>query len=619
MTQLHPALVLLLTAGIAPLATGNVRRAVLLLGGLATIACVAVLDPGSAGTVSIAGYALDPVRVDALSKVFGLIFAAIAVVGVIYGLGTARIGETSAALVYAAGALGVTFAGDWLSLLAFWELMGIASLLVIWAGGTARSRAAGYRYLLVHAAGGSLFLAGIAVHLSGGGPLEVQALSAPEAGTSPLAFGLILTGVAINAAIPPLNAWLTDSYPEATPSGSVFLSAFTTKSAVYVLLRVFPGTELLVYAGVFMALYGVVYAVLENDIRRLLGYHIVSQVGYMVAGAGMGTAMAVDGATAHAVCHILYKSLLFMGCGALIAATGRRHLTDLGGIHRQMPWVFGLYMVGAFSISGFPLFNGFVSKSMVISAAAEAHRPFVEILLTLASVGTFLHTGLKLPWFAFVARNPDPAVRGFEVRPVGRPMIVAMAIGAFFCTLLGCVPGLLYAELPGGAAGYHPYTADHVLSALQLLGGTALGFFLYLGKLGGEATVSVDTEWIYRKPLPVLVDGITAGARSIGQAMESTRIRLVETVSPYVRSPFRLAVRIGIRPSAGIAETLSAALPEPTADGEALPAEQPDFTPELSEVGDYDEDAHRLPIGLNLFWVVVYFALVALAAWLGLD
>src|SRR5512145_3515878 len=185
------------------------------------------------------------------------------------------------------------------------------------------------------------------------------------------------------------------------------MTAFTTKTAVYALLRGYGGhpNEVIMWLGAAMAVYGVVYAVLENDARRLLAYHIISQVGYMVCGVGLGTEMALNGTTAHAFSHILYKALLFMGAGAVLEVTGRRNLSEMGGLYKTMPATLSLYMIGAFAISAVPLFSGFVSKSMVVSAAGESHLQAIFLLLTLASAGTFLHTGLKLPYYMFFAKD----------------------------------------------------------------------------------------------------------------------------------------------------------------------------------------------------------------------
>ncbi len=374
--------------------------------------------------------------------------------------------------------------------------MAISSALLVLLRREKPAVAAGFRYLLVHIFGGLILLAGIVLHGAQSGSLAFGEMVpfAEGAGWGP---ALILVAFLLNAAVPPLGAWLPDAYPEATVTGAVFMTAFTTKSAVYALIRGFTGpNELLVWLGAAMAVYGVVYAVLENDARRLLAYHIISQVGYMVCGVGIGTELAINGATAHAFAHILYKALLFMGAGAVLQVTGLRKLSEMGGLYKTMPITLGLYMVGAFAISAVPLFSGFVSKSMVISAAGEDHRSVIFLLLTLASAGTFLHTGLKLPYYMFFGK--DSGVRGHE--PPWN-MLVAMALAAVACILIGVMgffPGLLYRPLPN-VVDYVPYTLQHVTSTLGMLGFTALGFFLLLKQLDPELKISLDTDWFYRR------------------------------------------------------------------------------------------------------------------------
>ncbi len=353
------------------------------------------MTPGTHGVVSFLGQELIFGRVDSLSLIFSYVFSIMALLGMIYALHVKEDSQHVASLVYAGGALGVTFAGDFLSLYVFWELLAIASALLVLLRRERRAVEAGFRYLLFHVFGGLLLLAGIVLHWAQTGSIAFGDMGAFSGS---LSWGLILAAFLLNAAVPPLGAWLPDAYPEATVTGAIFMTAFTTTSAVYVLIRGFSGTELLVWLGAAMAVYGVVYAVLENDARRLLAYHIISQVGYMVCGVGIGTALAVNGAAAHAFAHILYKALLFMGAGAVLQMTGMRKLSDMGGLYKTMPVTLGLYMIGGFAISAVPLFSGFVSKSMVISAAGEGHLTVIFLMLTLASAGTFLHTGLKLPY-----------------------------------------------------------------------------------------------------------------------------------------------------------------------------------------------------------------------------
>jgi multicomponent Na+:H+ antiporter subunit D len=508
----HPALVLIAGAWLLPLLGHRPRRvAMVLLPAFALVDCI-LMEPGTYGAVSFLGQELVFGRVDRLSLVFSYVFALLTLIGMVYSLHVDDTAQHVAALTYAGAALGATFAGDLLSLFLFWELMAVSATLLVWLRREPRAVAAGFRYLLVHVFGGLCLIGGIALYWSDTGSLTFGDLS-PSAGSP--AFALILVAFLINAAVPPLGAWLPDTYPEATATGAVFLTAFTTKAAVYALIRGYAGTDILVWWGAGMAVYGVVYAVLENDARRLLAYHIVSQVGYMVCGVGIGTALALNGATAHAFAHILYKALLFMGAGAVLHVTGLRKLSEMGGLYKTMPFTLALYMVGAFAISAVPLFSGFVSKAMVVSAAAETHKTAVFLLLTLASSGTFLHTGLKLPYYMFF--GTDRGVRGQE--PPAN-MLVAMSLAAVACVLIGVAPTLLYSHLPY-AAEYAPYTVRHVMATLGLLGFTALGFFWMLKHLDPEPIISLDTDWFYRKggsAVRALAEGGMARLeRSVGQ------------------------------------------------------------------------------------------------------
>lgn len=487
----HPALLLIIGALIIPLFKGVWQKGFSLLIPILVIYEVSIMTPGTYGSVDFAGISLVMFKVDKLSLVFGWVFAIMAFIGNLYSLHLNKPGQRVAAFLYMGSAFGTVFAGDWFTLLVSWEIMAFASAYLIFAQQGAPAVQAGFRYLMVHVAGGVLLLGGIVIHgLETGsylfGPLDMG----QEGG---LAYTLILVSFMLNAAVPPLNAWLTDAYPEATVTGAVFLSAFTTKTAVYVLIRTYPGAEVLVWFGVMMSLYGVVYAVLENDCRRLLGYHIVSQVGYMVAGVGIGTEMAINGTSSHAFSHILYKGLLFMGAGAVIHMTGRQKLTELGGLYRTMPWTVALYMVGAFAISAFPFFSGFVSKSMVIAAAAGDHSATAALLLTVASSGTFLHTGLKLPYYMFFGKDCG-------LRPEEPPlnMLLAMGIAAFFCIGIGVFPEYLYALMPY-TVDFEPYTAVHITETLGILMFTLLAFVLFLKSLDPENTISIDTDWFYRR------------------------------------------------------------------------------------------------------------------------
>jgi multicomponent Na+:H+ antiporter subunit D len=527
---LHPAGPFVLGAVVASIAPAAVRRLAMMILAAAGLGLAWTLPEAAQVSATVMGLPIVPIRVDRLARPFAIIFALVALLAMLYGTGASRRFQIAACAATAA-ALGIVLAGDWVTLYVAWEGLAIASCVLVSDGATNAATRAAFRYLLIHLAGGALLLGGIAWRRASDASLFIEPL--PFAGPA----ALILLGFVVNAAVPPLHAWLTDAYPESSPAAGVVLSAFATKAAVYALARVFPGVDLLVWAGVTMALYGVVFAVLENDIRRLLGYHIVSQVGYMVAGVGLGTPLALSGAVAHAFCHILYKGLLFMGTGAVIETTGRRRLTDLGGLGRRMPLTFTLYMVGALSISGAPLLNGFVSKSLIIAAAWAEHAEAVAVLLTLAAVGTFLSVGLKLPAFTF-----GGADRGLQPTRVPPGMVIGMTAAAALCLVIGVFPAPLYAVLPH-AVTYEPYTTAHVLEALQILVGTSLGALLVRRMLKGTGGVTRDFDRLYRAIGALLARVVAPTVARAADALEAAAGALVTL--PYWRVSADFATPVG--------------------------------------------------------------------------
>jgi multicomponent Na+:H+ antiporter subunit D len=487
---LHPSIPFLLAALLIPFIRTDKYRWLLPLPALVAVGSVLTMSNGVHGLINYLGQVLTTGRVDTLSIVFAHVFAIQAVIGFIYAMHLKDRAQHVSANLYVAGGFGCVFAGDYLTLFLFWELMSIASTMLIWLNRAPRSTTAGFRYFLFHTLGGLLLLGGMLIRYKATGSFAFEAIIPASAQWYDY---LILTGFCVNAAVVPLHAWLPDAYPRATITGAVFMSAYTTKTAVYVLLRGFSGFEVLAIGGTIMAVYGVCYATIENNARRILSYHIVSQVGYMVAGIGIASQLTLNGACAHAYAHIIYKGLLFMTTGAILYATGTAKLSELGGLVRRLPWVFVLYMVAAVSISGMPLFSGFVSKTMVIAGAAEAHRTWLALGLELASIGTFLSVGLKLPYFAFYAK-PDDMTR--PITPIPANMYVAMGMGAALCFIIGIQPGLLYSLLPF-EADYVPYTPWHVLQISILLGFTGLGFALMVPRLTPAAKQNLDFEFFY--------------------------------------------------------------------------------------------------------------------------
>lgn len=514
---LPPALALLLGALLLAVVPNRLRAAVVLGAPLIALALVWRAD-GIGGIAAYLDLTLVLVRADPLSRWFGTVFAIAAFAAGLFALHQKSKLELVASQAYAGAALGVVFAGDLVSALVFWEIMAVASTLVIWSAGAA-ARAAGLRYLLIHLLGGTVLMIGIAGHVAATGQAAFDVLG-PDA---PFRW-IILAGVLLNAGAPPLSAWLPDAYPRASYSGMVVLSAFTTKTAVYVLLRAFPGEPLLIWVGLFMVFYGIVYAILENDIRRILAYSIVNQVGFMVTGIGIGTEMALNGVAAHAFAHIVYKALLLMAAGSVLFMTGKRNCTDVGGLFRSMPITTICGIVGALSISAFPLTSGFVSKSMISDGAAGAHLPWVWFLLAAASAGVFLHAGIKFPWFVFFQKDSG-------LRPPDPPwnMRAAMIFFSALCIGLGVVPGPLYALLPYPVT-YVPYTANHVIFQLQLLLFSGLAFFLMLGWLQRTLTITLDVDWFWRgwpvRGLGRGIDGVWAVIERVAERLGRLMVRL---------------------------------------------------------------------------------------------
>ena len=470
--------------------------------------------------------------VDRLAWAFALIFAIGAVLAGLFACHTKSRLEAAAESAYAGSAIGVVLAGDWITMILFWEVMAIASWLVVISSRTEAASKAGFRYLLMHMLGGNLLLVGIVLKVSGGS-FDVACLT----GCEDAAYWLIFAGTAVNAAIPPLHAWMPDAYPESTLGGTVYLGTYTTKVGIYTLIRLFAGTELLLYCGVFMALFGALMALLENDLRRLFSYHIISQLGYMAVSLALGTELGIDGAVAHVFGNIVYKGTLFMCAGVIIAATGKRKITEMGGLARSMPQTAACMGVASLAICGFPLFSGFVSKGLIMNAIAESGHPLIEILMLIASVGTLLSVGLKVNYFVFFAKpqtHTEPAcaaamhdhaalAEGTTGAPVVQPKLVprnmrlAMLLGAAGCVLTGVFPQIMQGVTPFLSDG-HPYTVDHVTQYLELFAAAAIAFVMYLPHMAPHAGITLDADWFYRRPLSMAAAAAATACESCFQA-----------------------------------------------------------------------------------------------------
>ncbi len=482
------------------------------------------LPEGLLVQVGFFGFELELLRVDPLARIFGLIFSLAAFLGNLYAWHVRDTVQQVAALLYAGAAIGAVFAGDLITLFFYWEGTAVASVFLIWARRTEGAYHTGMRYLIVQIASGVLLLAGAIVLYREGGSLVFERMELGSLGT-----WLIFIAFGMKCAFPLLHNWLQDAYPAATVTGTVILSAFTTKLAVYALARGFAGTEMLIYIGAVMTLFPIFYAVIENDLRRVLAYSLNNQLGFMVVGIGIGTELALNGTAAHAFAHILYKALLFMSVGAVLFRTGTAKGSELGGLYKTMPLTMIFCVIGAASISAFPLFSGFVTKSLILSASAKEQYYVIWAILLFASAGVFHHSGIKIPYFAFFAHDSG-------LRPKEAPwnMLLAMGITAFFCIAVGVYPAPLYALLPYDVA-YESYTTTHVVTQLQLLMFSALAFTVLMrtGIYPPELkSVNLDTDWTYRKAGPVAL-------RYLHAAWQASAAYLIGLISGWAMGIFR--------------------------------------------------------------------------------
>ena len=495
---LNPGIWLIVGALIAVLLPQTLSRWFAVILPVFLIAFLFSLNLNNYGTISFLDYSLETFRLDALSRIFGLIFLIASALGNLYALGDDVVKlQRSAALAYAGGAISAVFAGDMITLFIFFEVAAVASVFLIWARRTERAFAAGMRYLIFQIGAGVILLAGLLIHVSVTGSIDFDKLGLDAPGGI-----LILIAFGIKSAFPLVHNWLQDAYPEATISGTVILSGFTTKLAIYALARSYAGTEILIWIGAVMAIFPIFYAIIENDLRRVLTYSLNNQLGFMVVGIGIGTEMALNGTVSHAFVHILYKALLLMSMGAVLLRTGTCNGTELGGLVKTMPWTAAFCIVGAASASAFPLFSGFISKSMIITAAGEQGYWIIWLILLFASAGVLYHSGIRIPYFAFFSED-----KGHRVKEAPWPMLVAMGAAAFLCIIIGVFPAPLYAMLPF-SVDYVPYTAYHVINQLQLLMFAALAFtVLKLIKIYPSDTrgINLDTDWVYRKGLMTLI------------------------------------------------------------------------------------------------------------------
>ncbi len=489
--EINPGLLMIAAGLLAAFLPHRARQALTLLAPLAGFALLIATPIGAHAAVTISGFELTLLRLDKLSFVFALIFLLASALAALYALHEDSRLHDASAMIYAGAAIGAALAGDLVTLFVYWELTAISSVFLILSAGTERAFNASMRYLVWQIGSGVLLMGGIALHWRATGSLDFEAIKLENT-----ASWMIFIAFGIKCAFPFLHNWLQDAYPEATGTGTVVLSVFTTKLAVYAFARTFAGENLLIPIGAAMTCFPVFFAVVENDLRRVLAFSLNNQLGFMLVGIGIGSEIAMNGAISHAFAHIIYKSLLFMSMGAVLYRVGTVKASELGGLYKSMPLTTIFCIVGAVSIAGFPLTSGFVTKNLTLTGAEQFGLFWTWILLIFASAGVMEHSGIKIPFFAFFSHDG-----GHRVQEAPLNMLLAMGIAAFACIFIGVFPSTLYAILPYPVTK-DPYSMASVITKTQLLVFSVLAFAVLIrnGLYPKELpSTNLNTDWFYRK------------------------------------------------------------------------------------------------------------------------
>jgi len=529
-TEINPGLLMILAGLVAAVLPLTPRRYLTIAAPALGIIVLLATPIGTVSTLTVAGQALAILRLDGLAYPFALIFLIAALLNAIFALHQENRVQDGAGMVYAGAAIGAALAGDLVTLFIYWELTALASVFLILAAGTERAYRASMRYLVWQIGSGVLLLAGILIHYRATGSLLFGSMTLGSAGT-----WLIFIAFGIKCAFPLLHSWVQDAYPEATVTGTVMLSAFTTKLAVYAFARAFAGESLLVPIGAIMICFPVFFAIIENDLRRVLAFSLNSQLGFMIVAIGIGSELAINGAVAHAFAHILYKGLLFMSMGAVLYRVGTVKASELGGLYKSMPLTTLFCIIGAISIAGFPLTSGFVTKTLTLGAAEAAGYFWIGLLILFASAGVFEQAGIKVPFFAFFGTDS-----GHRVDEAPRSMLVAMGLAAAACIFIGLFPALLYGILPYPVAK-SPYSLAGVVIKLQILAFSLLAFAVLVrnGMWPKDApSTLLGSDWLLRKPGNALLQGtarlaarINDGVAAATERAASRSMSLIEAMS----------------------------------------------------------------------------------------
>jgi len=497
--ELLPVGIFWLGALLAAIRHDSARWIALVTPVIAALVSVMLLAPGVAADWQIMNYTLAAVRVDQMTLVFVGLFHLAGFLAAIYALELNDRIQAPAMLAYVGSGIGAVLAGDLVMLWLFWEMLALTSVVLVWARQTPEATAAGIRYLVFNVLSGVTLLAGIA-HLG---------VSGHDLALGPLALDspggwLVLAAFGIKCGFPLLHNWIPDGYARASAAGSVILVAITTKVGVYSLARTFAGEELLMIVGTVMALWPLVYVLVEDDLRRVLAYSLMVQIGLMVAGIGAGNEIALDGVSMHVVMDVLFKMLLFMALGAVLVQAGTVRASQLGGLGRRMPWTMGFVIIGVLANSATPGTGAFLSKKLLLGGIEHAGvGPIWYALLTSLSALGVLYAGVRVLYEAFL-RAPRTSFDGGDA---SFPMRLAMGIITALLLVAGLFPWLTDALRPM-ASDYQPIKLAKILDQFQLLL-FALLAYVVLNKLGLGLPASnrrtlLDTEWFYRKLIPAL-------------------------------------------------------------------------------------------------------------------
>ena len=527
-------------------------------------------DPSVLKTVTVGPIELSLMRIDRLAMLWGYVFCLAGVLNAIFGFHEKCRITDSSALIYMGAAVSGVFVGDFISLFIFWEMAALSSVMLVWKGqfdyrqkpdgrmttGDTRSFPSGVRYLAIHVLSGVLLLAGAVMYgRANGGDFTIGHVGLENPGGF-----LLFLAMGIKCGFPLLHNWIQDAYPKASVTGTVILSAFTTKLALYALARCFAGEESLIYIGAIMTCFPVFFAVIENDLRRVLSYSLNNQLGFMVCGIGLGTPLAMNGVAAHLAADVIFKGLLFMSMGAVLYRTGTTKASELGGLFRSMPLTTIFCLIGAGSIAAFPLLSAFVTKSMIITAAMNEHQWVVLAMLLFASAGVMEHSGIKVPYFTFFSHDS-----GKRVEEAPWNMLVAMGLAAALCIFFAFPWGgfqFLYSLLPHDV-DYHPYTGNHVVTQLQLLFAAMLAFALlkrlkiYPDERRAEI---IDFDWTYRKLGKKIVTWIDAMWTRLSGHVARWRKGALNAASQRLYQMFSPAGTLSASTPSGIAAHLIAGM-----------------------------------------------------------